>query len=54
VTSETAEHLAKARRCLVNARASLSFGLTEDAGRSAYLTGYHAARAPRVVAGFTQ
>lgn len=45
MTSETALHLAKARKCLANARASLGFGLTEDAGRSAYLTAYHAARA---------
>lgn len=42
---ETAGHLAKAGRCLANARLSLSFELTDDAGRGAYLTAYHAAQA---------
>jgi uncharacterized protein (UPF0332 family) len=42
---ETARYLDKARRCLADARASLGYGLTNDAGRGAYLAAFNAAQA---------
>jgi uncharacterized protein (UPF0332 family) len=45
VTPEAVEYLAKARQCLSNARASLGFGLSNDAGRGAYLSAFHASQA---------
>jgi uncharacterized protein (UPF0332 family) len=42
VTPEAARYLAKARLILEHARLMLTVNLTEDAGRSAYLAGYHA------------
>lgn len=42
MTPETERFLGKARRCLENARA---IGLGEEAGRGAYLAGFHAAQA---------
>jgi len=45
MTPEAAAYLAKARQCLSNARASLGFGLSNDAGRSAYLAAFHASQA---------
>jgi uncharacterized protein (UPF0332 family) len=49
VTPEARGHLAKARDCLVRARIILEAGVGEDAGRDAYLAGFHAARALIVV-----
>ena len=45
MTPETERFLEKARRCLANARAILAIGLGEEAGRGAYLAGFHAAQA---------
>jgi uncharacterized protein (UPF0332 family) len=45
VTPETGEHLAKARECLARAKIILGAGVGEDAGRDAYLAGFHAAQA---------
>jgi uncharacterized protein (UPF0332 family) len=45
VTPETKEHLDKARECLTRARIILAAGVGEDAGRDAYLAGFHAAQA---------
>jgi uncharacterized protein (UPF0332 family) len=45
VTPEAERYLAKARHTLEKAGKMLSAGLTEDAGRTAYLAGYHAAEA---------
>jgi uncharacterized protein (UPF0332 family) len=45
VTPEAGGYLAKARKCLANARASLGFGLSNDAGRGAYLAAFHASQA---------
>jgi uncharacterized protein (UPF0332 family) len=45
MTPEAVAYLAKARKCLSNARASLGFGLSNDAGRSAYLAAFHASQA---------
>jgi len=45
MTPESLRFLSKARRCLYNARAMLGIGLGDDAGRSAYLAGFHAAKA---------
>jgi len=45
VTPEAERYLEKARRCLADARASLGFGLSNDAGRGAYLAVFHAAQA---------
>jgi uncharacterized protein (UPF0332 family) len=45
VKPETADYIDKARRCLSNGRANLSIRLSNDAGRNAYLTAYHAAQA---------
>lgn len=42
---ETARFLDKARQCLEHARAILAIGIGEDAGRAAYLSGFHAAQA---------
>lgn len=42
---EAARYLDKARRCLADAQKSLGFGLTNDAGRGAYLTAFHTAQA---------
>lgn len=42
---EAAEYLDKARECLEHARAILGIQLGEDAGRAAYLAGFHAAQA---------
>jgi uncharacterized protein (UPF0332 family) len=44
VTPESAEHLAKAREYLVKARALLDIvHFADEAGRAAYLAGFHAA-----------
>jgi uncharacterized protein (UPF0332 family) len=45
VTPETERFLDKAHRCLDNPRAILAIGLGEEAGRGAYLAGFHAAQA---------
>ena len=45
MTPETGEHLDKARECLARARIILGAGVGEDAGRDAYLAGFHAAQA---------
>jgi uncharacterized protein (UPF0332 family) len=45
VTPEAREHLDKARQCLSRARTILAAGIGEDAGRNAYLAGFHAAQA---------
>jgi len=45
VTPETGEHLDKARECLARAKIILGAGVGEDAGRDAYLAGFHAAQA---------
>lgn len=45
MTPEAGRYLDKARRCLNDARASLGYGLTNDAGRGAYLAAFHAAQA---------
>jgi uncharacterized protein (UPF0332 family) len=45
VTAETGELLDKARDCLAPARIILAAGVGEDAGRDAYLAGFHAAQA---------
>ena len=42
---EAASYLEKARQCLSNARATLNIGLSNDAGRNAYLAAFHAAQA---------
>ena len=43
--AESDRYLAKARLTLAHAETMLRVGLTEDAGRAAYLAGYHAAQA---------
>jgi uncharacterized protein (UPF0332 family) len=43
--SEPSSFLDKARRMLIGATALLNAGFIEDAGRDAYLSGYHAAQA---------
>ena len=45
MTPEAKEHLDKARQCLSRARTILAAGIGEDAGRNAYLAGFHAAQA---------
>jgi uncharacterized protein (UPF0332 family) len=45
VTPEATRYLDKARQCLSNAKASLGFGLSNDAGRGAYLAAFHASQA---------
>jgi uncharacterized protein (UPF0332 family) len=46
VTPETGEHLDKARACLTKSRALLDvMHYNDEAGRGAYLAGYHAAQA---------
>jgi len=45
VTPEAALHLAKARQELGKARAMLGIALADEAGRTAYLAGFHAAQA---------
>jgi uncharacterized protein (UPF0332 family) len=45
LTPEAANYLAKSRQCLANARISLIHGLSNDAGRGAYLAAYHASQA---------
>ena len=45
MTPEAKEHLDKARQCLTRARAILTAGVGEDAGRNAYLAAFHAAQA---------
>jgi uncharacterized protein (UPF0332 family) len=45
VRPETERFLDKARQCLEHARAILAIGLGEDAGRAAYIAGFHAAQA---------
>ena len=42
---EASEHLDKARECLARARIILAAGVGEDAGRDAYLAGFHTAQA---------
>ena len=45
MTPEIGELLDKARDCLAGARIILAAGVGEDAGRDAYLAGFHAAQA---------
>ncbi|HEX3430244.1 MAG TPA: HEPN domain-containing protein [Rhizomicrobium sp.] len=45
MTPETLGHLEKARECLRYAHVNLDAGLTNDAGRNAYLAEFHAAQA---------
>lgn len=45
MTPEASRYLEKARQCLSNAKASLSYGLSNDAGRGAYLAAFHASQA---------
>jgi uncharacterized protein (UPF0332 family) len=45
VTPEASRFLDKARKLLEHATTMLSVGLNEDAGRTAYLAGFHAAQA---------
>jgi uncharacterized protein (UPF0332 family) len=45
VTPEARLFLDKAQKCLNNARTVLAIGLGDDAGRGAYLAGFHAAQA---------
>lgn len=45
MTPESTRYLAKARRCLSDAQKCLGFDLTNDAGRGAYLTAFHASQA---------
>ena len=45
MTPESSELLGKARDCLARARIILAAGVGEDAGRDAYLAGFHAAQA---------
>lgn len=45
MTPESARYLEKARKCLSHARATLDIGLSNDAGRNAYLAAFHAAQA---------
>jgi uncharacterized protein (UPF0332 family) len=45
VTPEAEHYLAKVRLTLANAHVMLTINLTEDAGRAAYLAGFHAAEA---------
>ena len=45
MTPESGEFLGKARDCLARARIILAAGVGEDAGRDAYLAGFHAAQA---------
>ena len=42
---ESEGYLGKAQDCLARARINLRTGLGDDAGRNAYLAGYHAAQA---------
>ena len=45
MTPEAARYIDKARTCLSNASANLGIGLSNDAGRNAYLAAFHAAQA---------
>jgi len=45
VTPEAKEHVVKARECPARARIIPAAGVGEDAGRDAYLAGFHAAQA---------
>ncbi len=45
MTPEAAEHLDKARVCLMRGRVILAAGVSEDAARDAYLAAFHAAQA---------
>ena len=45
MTPEATAYLEKARKCLANAHASLGIGLSNDAGRSAYLAAFHTSQA---------
>ncbi len=45
MTPEATAYLAKASQCLSNAQASLGIGLSNDAGRSAYLAAFHISQA---------
>ena len=45
MTPEATAYLEKARKCLSNAHASLGIGLSNDAGRSAYLAAFHTSQA---------
>ena len=45
MTPEANGHFDKARQCLIRARTILAAGVGEDAGRNAYLAGFHAAQA---------
>ena len=45
MTPEACRYLEKAHKCLANAQAALGYGLSNDAGRGAYLTVFHAAQA---------
>ncbi|MGH8497519.1 MAG: HEPN domain-containing protein [Methylococcales bacterium] len=45
MTPEATRYIEKALQCLANARASLDFGLSNDAGRGVYLAAFHASQA---------
>lgn len=45
MTPEAQRYLEKAGQCLANARAELVIGVSNDAGRNAYLAAFHAAQA---------
>lgn len=45
MTPEASRYLEKAQQCLANAKAALGYGLSNDAGRGAYLAVFHAAQA---------
>ncbi len=45
MTPELGDYLAKSRQALTEARAVMAIGLTQAAGRAAYLAAYHAAQA---------
>ena len=45
MTPEAADHIEKAHRCLMRARAILAVGICDVAAREAYLAAFHAAQA---------
>jgi uncharacterized protein (UPF0332 family) len=45
VTPEAGRYLERAQQCLTRARLILAAGVSEDAGRAAYLAAFHAAQA---------
>lgn len=45
MTPEATRYIEKSQQCLANARTALSIGLSNDAGRNAYLATFHTAQA---------